>query len=68
MDYTILIGTIISAINVLILIITTKFVGGRNLGYPYRTTNKLLATVGWIALILGLAIVILKAKTNGQLG
>lgn len=68
MDYVILIGIIISAIGVVMLILTTRYVWGWNSGYPYRTTNKFVSFVGWLLLILGLLIIIVKAKFNGQLG
>lgn len=68
MDYTILIGIIIAGLGLLLLMITTKFVWGWNWGYPYRTTNKPLAFLGWVLLIIGLAIILVKAKANGQLG
>ncbi len=67
MDYVILVGSIIAAIGLILLIITTRFVLGGNWGYPYRTTNKPLTIIGWILIIIGLVIVLVKAKLNGQL-
>ncbi len=40
---------------------------GGNWGYPYRTTNKPLAIIGWLLIIIGVVIVLVKAKLNGQL-
>lgn len=69
MDYVILIGSIIAAIGLILLMMTTRFVwGGWNWGgYPYRTTNKPLAIIGWLLIIIGVVIVLVKAKLNGQL-
>lgn len=66
MDYVILIGSIIAAIGLILLMMTTRFVWG-NWGYPYRTTNKPLAIIGWLLIIIGVVIVLVKAKLNGQL-
>ena len=68
MDAIILIGVIIFGVGLLLLMLTTKFVYGRNWGYPYRTTNKPLAALGWFLLIIGFLIMIFKAKANGQIG
>ena len=67
MDYVILIGCIIEAIGLILLMMTTRFVWGWNWGYPYRTTNKPLAIIGWLLIIIGVVIVLVKAKLNGQL-
>ena len=67
MDYVILIGSIIAAIGLILLMMTTIFVWGWNWGYPYRTTNKPLAIIGWLLIIIGVVIVLVKAKLNGQL-
>lgn len=66
MDYVILVGSIIAAIGLILLMMTTRFVGG-DWGYPYRTTNKPLATIGWLLVIIGIVIILVKAKLNGQL-
>ncbi|HDV0815276.1 TPA: hypothetical protein RHJ96_002960, partial [Enterococcus faecalis] len=57
MDYVILIGSIIAAIGLILLMMTTRFVWGWNWGYPYRTTNKPLAIIGWLLIIIGVVIV-----------
>lgn len=67
MDYVILIGSIIAAIGLILLMMTTRFVWVWNWGYPYRTTNKPLAIIGWLLIIIGVVIVLVKAKLNGQL-
>ncbi|EHP0974530.1 hypothetical protein KNZ58_002601 [Enterococcus faecalis] len=67
MDYVILIGSIIAAIGLILLMMTTRFVWRWNWGYPYRTTNKPLAIIGWLLIIIGVVIVLVKAKLNGQL-
>ncbi|SCZ13321.1 hypothetical protein SAMN05720606_1292 [Paenibacillus polysaccharolyticus] len=67
MDYIILAGIVVAAIGLLLLIVTTKYTGGPNWGYPYRTTNKALSALGWLFLIIGLVIIVFKAKLNGQL-
>lgn len=68
MDAIILIGAIIFGIGLLLLMLTTKFLYGRNWGYPYRTTNKPLAALGWFLLIAGFLTIIFKAQANGQIG
>lgn len=59
-------GIAVAGIGVLLLAFTTKWQGGW--GYPYRTTNKPLARLGWLLLLIGLAILIGMAYLNGQLG
>lgn len=67
MNYIIEIGIIISAIGLFLLMITTRYTFNF-FGFPYKTTNKPLAAIGWLLLIIGLSIIVVKAKLNGQLG
>lgn len=67
MDYVVLVGSLIAAIGLILLMMTTRFVWGWNWGYPYPTTNKPLAIIGWLLIIIGVVIALVKAKFNGQL-
>lgn len=57
-------GLGITIIDLLLLVSTTKWVNGWFINY--KTTNRPLAFVGWILLLLGLAVFILPLYLSGR--
>ncbi len=66
MDTLILVGALIVGLGLLIQIITAKW--SWRLGGYYTSNNKPLSLFGWLLIIIGIIIIVLKAKMNGQLG
>ncbi|MFR4968092.1 hypothetical protein [Lactobacillus kalixensis] len=65
MDIIILIGVIIMFISFFIMIINTKYTPFH--WRQYRSRSKKWAAISLILLLVGLAIIILKAMANGQI-
>ncbi|MGX7029966.1 hypothetical protein [Vagococcus zengguangii] len=65
MDNTILIGAIIMGVGLIIQAVTARW--SWKLGGYYKSSNKPLSFFGWCLIIVGVIIVVLKAKANGQL-
>ena len=57
-------GLGITIIGLLLLVFTIKWVNGWFINY--KTTNRPLAFVGWILLLLGLAVFILPLYLSGR--
>lgn len=66
MDTMIVIGAALLAVGIVIQIFTARWSRWRA-GY-YGTRNKPLSAFGWLLIVLGVAIMVVKAIANGQLG
>lgn len=64
MDNIILIGSVIFAIGVIINILNAKW--SWKTGEYTRVKNRKVALIGWLFLLIGILIIVLKAYANGQ--